>query len=66
MAIYDDNQLNRMARKIAITTEGVPADAIREGGIVGKHIEVDDKYASKFADAIEKARSLLNDEGDAK
>ena len=41
MAEFDDNVLNRLARKIALS-DGVPPDA------------------------IEKARSLLNDEGDAK
>ena len=61
MAIYDDTQLNRLAKKIALS-EGVPADAIREGGLLGKHIEVDDKYADKFTAAIEKARSLLSDD----
>jgi len=62
MVEFDDSMLNRLAKKIAITTEGVPESAIRKGGIVGKHIEVDDRYAAKFADAIEKARSLLNDD----
>ena len=61
MVIYDDTQLNRLAKKIALS-EGVPENAIKEGGIVGKHIEVDDQYAAKFADAIEKAKSLLNDD----
>ena len=63
MAIYDDNMLSRLAKKIALS-DGVPPDAIRSTGVVNKKIEVDDQYASKFADAIEKARSLLNDEGD--
>jgi len=62
MAEYDDNMLNRLAKKIAIATEGIPESAFKEGGIVGKHIEVSDEYASKFADAIEKAKSLLNDD----
>jgi len=65
MAIYDDNQLNRLAKKIALS-DGVPESAFKEGGLVNKKIEVSDEYASKFADAIEKARSLLNDEGDVK
>jgi len=60
VAEFDDNQLNRMAKKIAIS-DGVPADAIKESGFMSKHIVVDDKYASKFTAAIEKAKSLLND-----
>jgi len=52
-----------MAKKIALS-DGVPADAIREGGLLGKYIEVSDEYASKFTSAIEKARSLLSGEGD--
>ena len=61
MAIYDDNQLNRIAKKIAIS-DGVPENAFKSSGLVNKKIEVDDKYASKFAEAIEKAKKLLSDE----
>jgi len=61
MAEFDDNSLNRVARKIALS-EGVPADAIRSTGVVNKKIEVDDRYADKFTAAIEKARSLLSDD----
>ena len=61
---YDDTQLNRLARKIAVSSEGVPESAIKEGGLLGKHIEVSDEYAGKFASAVEKARSLLSDESD--
>ena len=61
MVIYDDSQITRMARKIAIS-DGVPADAFKQSGLVNKRIEVDDKYADKFTAAIEKAKSLLNDE----
>jgi len=60
MAEFDDNSLNRVARKIAIS-DGVPADAIKSSGLIDKKIEVDDKYANKFTAAIEKAKSLLND-----
>jgi len=60
---FDDNQLNRIAKKIAIS-DGVPADAIKSSGLIDKKIEVDDKYANKFTAAIEKAKSLLNDESD--
>jgi len=63
MVIYDDSQITRMARKIAIS-DGVPADAIKSSGLVNKKIEIDDKYADKFTAAIQKAKSLLNDEGD--
>jgi hypothetical protein len=63
MAEFDDNQLNRMAKKIAIS-DGVPENAFKSSGFVNKCIEVDDKYASKFTAAIEQAKSLLNDEGD--
>ena len=61
MAEFDDNSLNRLAKKIAIS-DGVPENAFKTSGLVNKKIEVDDRYASKFADAIEKARSLLNDD----
>jgi len=61
MAQFDDSQITRMARKIALS-DGVPADAIKSSGLVNKKIEVSEEYASKFAAAIEKAKSLLNDE----
>jgi len=61
MAEFDDNQLNRMAKKIAIS-EGVPENAIKSSRLIDKKIEVDDKYASKFTVAIEKAKELLSDE----
>ena len=61
MTEFDDNQLNRLARKIAIS-DGVPADAFKTSGLIDKKIEVDDKYASKFANAIEKARKLLSND----
>jgi len=61
MAEFDDNQLNRLARKIAIS-DGVPSDAIKSSGLVNKKLEVDDKYASKFAEAIEKAKKLLSND----
>jgi len=61
MAVFDDNQLNRIAKKIALS-DGVPADAIKSTGFVNKKIVVDDKYASKFAEAIEKARKLLSND----
>jgi len=60
MAEFEDNQLNRMAKKIAIS-DGVPENAFKSTGLMNKRIEVDDKYASKFTAAIEKAKSLLND-----
>jgi hypothetical protein len=63
IAEFDDNSLNRIARKIAIS-EGVPESAFRSSGLIDKKIEVDDKYANKFTAAIEKAKSLLSDEGD--
>jgi len=63
MAEFDDNMLSRLAKRIVLS-DGVPPNAIRSTGVVNKKIEVDDRYAAKFADAIEKARSLLNDEGD--
>jgi len=40
----------------------VPENAFKTSGLIDKKIVVDDRYASKFADAIEKARSLLNDD----
>jgi len=58
----EDNSLNRMAKKIAITIGGVPPDAIKSSGFVNKKIVVDDKYASKFAEAIEKAKKLLSND----
>jgi len=61
MAEFDGNQLNRLARKIAIS-DGVPENAFKTSGLIGKKIEVDDKYASKFAEAIEKARKLLSND----
>jgi len=63
MAEFDDNQLNRMAKKIAIS-DGIPESAFKTSGFVNKKIEVDDKYASKFAEAIEKARKLLSDDNE--
>ena len=62
MAEFDDSQITRMAKKIAIS-DGVPADAIKSSGFVNKKIEIDDKFADKFVAAIQKAKSLLN-EGD--
>jgi len=61
MAIFDDSSLNRLARKIAIS-DGVPENAFKTSGFVNKKIEVDDRYASKFAEAIEKARKLLSND----
>jgi len=61
MAEFDDNQLNRMAKKIAIS-DGVPESAFKTSGFVSKKIIIDDKYASKFAEAIEKARKLLSND----
>jgi len=61
MAEFDDNQLNRMAKKIAIS-DGVPENAFKSSGLMNKRIEVDDKYASKFTVAIEKAKKLLSDD----
>jgi len=63
MVIYDDSSLNRLAKKIAIA-DGVPENAFKTSGFVNKKIEVDDKYASKFAEAIEKARKLLSDDNE--
>ena len=61
MAEFDDNQLNRTAKKIAIS-DGVPENAFKTSGFIDKKLVVDDKYASKFTVAIEKARKLLSDE----
>jgi len=61
MAIFDDNQLNRMAKKIAIS-DGVPESAFKTSGLIDKKIEVDDKYVDKFTNAIQKARKLLSDD----
>jgi len=61
MAIFDDSSLNRMAKKIAIA-DGIPESVFKTSGFVNKKIIVDDKYASKFAEAIEKARKLLSNE----
>jgi len=61
MAEFDDSSLNRLAKKILIS-DGVPESAFKTSGFVNKKIEVDDKYASKFAEAIEKARKLLSNE----
>jgi len=61
MAEFDDNQLNRMAKKISIS-DGVPENAFKTSGLIDKKLVVDDKYTSKFTVAIEKARKLLSDE----
>jgi len=60
MVEFEDSQITRIAKKIAIS-DGVPEDAIQSTGLMNKRIEVDDKYASKFTAAIEKAKSLIND-----
>jgi len=64
MAEFDDNQLNRMAKKIAIADGGVPADAFKTSGLIDKKIVVDDKYVDKFTNAIQKARKLLSDDNE--
>jgi len=61
MAQFDDNSLNRLAKKILIA-DGIPESAFKTSGFVNKKIVVDDKYASKFAEAIEKARKLLSND----
>ena len=61
MAEFDDNQLNRMAKKIAIS-DGVPENAFKTSGFVNKKIVVDDKYVDKFTNAIQKARKLLSND----
>jgi len=63
MAEFDDNQLNRMAKKIAIS-DGVPSDAFKTSGLIDKKIIVDDKYVDKFTNAIQKARKLLSDDNE--
>jgi len=61
MAEFDYNQLNRMAKKIAIS-DGVPADAFKSSGLIDKKIVVDDRYVDKFTNAIQKARKLLSND----
>jgi|GEM_PF-6977600 len=63
MAEFDDNQLNRMAKKIAIS-DGVPESAFKTSGFVNKKIVIDDKYVDKFTNAIQKARKLLSDDNE--
>ena len=59
MAEYEDNQLTRLAKKIALSS-GVPASAITESGLISKKIIVNDKYAYKFEQAIAQAKKMIN------
>ena len=59
IAEYENNQLTRLAKKIALSS-GIPADAITESGLINKKIIVNDKYADKFEQAIAQAKKMIN------
>jgi hypothetical protein len=59
IAEYEDNQLTRLAKKIALSS-GIPADAIKESGLINKKITINDKYADKFEQAIAQAKKMIN------
>jgi len=59
IAEYEDNQLTRLAKKIALSS-GIPADAIKESGLINKKVIVNDKYADKFEQAIAQAKKMMN------
>jgi len=58
IAEYEDNQLTRLAKKIALSS-GIPADAIKESGLINKKVIVNDKYADKFEQAIAQAKKMI-------
>jgi len=60
MAEYENNQLTRLAKKIALSS-GIPADAIKESGFINKKIIVNDEYVDRFEQAIAQAKKMIND-----
>ena len=59
MKEYEDNQLTRLAKKIALSS-GIPANAIIETGFINKKIIVSDGYTDKFEQAIAQAKKMIN------